>query len=107
MYAGMAEIETIGQAWNAGWQISARCVHGKVDNGQSARKCDWKYGLDLMTLVATRGRDFPLARVAERLRCPRCGCRDISVLYHVPAIGPRESATSTTAGARTRAAAGK
>jgi hypothetical protein len=29
--------------------------------------------LDLETLVCTRSRGFPIARVAERLRCPRCG----------------------------------
>jgi hypothetical protein len=25
-----------------------------------------------MTLVSKRGRGFPLAKLAERLRCPRC-----------------------------------
>ena len=39
---------------------------------------------DLETLVCTRGRDFPLARIAERLRCPRCGCRQVSVMFSPP-----------------------
>ncbi len=36
------------------------------------------------TLVWTRGRDFPLSRLESRLRCPRCGSRNVVVLYHPP-----------------------
>jgi len=36
------------------------------------------------TLVCTLGRDFALARIAERLRCPRCGCRRIAVTFDPP-----------------------
>jgi hypothetical protein len=69
-FAVMSEIGTIGDAFNQGWQLSAACRHGLVDTGSSSRKCDWKYNLDMTTLVATRGRDFPIDRVSERLRCP-------------------------------------
>ena len=29
---------------------------------------------EFVSELCTRGRDFPLARIAERLRCPRCSC---------------------------------
>ncbi|MCZ4076263.1 hypothetical protein [Agrobacterium sp. LMR679] len=51
-------VETIGEAFNADWQLFARCVDGRVDLGHAALKCEWRYDLDMMTLVATRGRDF-------------------------------------------------
>ena len=38
------------------------------------RACDFRTELDLQTLVCTRGRGFPLALLASRLKCPRCGC---------------------------------
>jgi hypothetical protein len=31
-----------------------------------------------------RGRDFPLAHIAQRLRCPRCGCRRVGVMFGPP-----------------------
>ncbi|MCZ7500708.1 hypothetical protein [Agrobacterium sp. ST15.13.015] len=77
-------VETIGEAFNADWQLFARCVDGRVDLGHAALKCEWRYDLDMMTLVATRGRDFPLASIAGRLRCPRCGNRRISVTFVLP-----------------------
>ena len=39
---------------------------------------------DMQTLVTTRGRDFPLARLASRLRCPNCGDQTLHVLFDVP-----------------------
>ncbi|WP_234823080.1 hypothetical protein [Ensifer adhaerens] len=41
----------------------------------------------MLTLVTTRGRDFPLALLASRLRCPRCGSRLVSVAFIPPAGG--------------------
>jgi len=40
--------------------------------------------LDMETLVWTRGRGFPLSRLETRLRCPRCGSREVVVLYQPP-----------------------
>jgi hypothetical protein len=42
------------------------------------------------TLVWTRGRGFPLSRLESRLRCPRCGSRDVVLLITIP----RESQTA-------------
>ena len=41
------------------------------------RECGYRAELDMETLECTRGRGFPLARLAERLRCPRCGRRKV------------------------------
>jgi DNA-directed RNA polymerase subunit RPC12/RpoP len=77
--------ETLGQAWNLGWQIRIRCLDGGREGLKHRRDCGYRTELDLQTLVCTRGRDFPLARIAERLRCPRCGCRRVAVMFDPPA----------------------
>jgi hypothetical protein len=53
----------------------------KVSSTESGARID---ELDLQTLVCTRGRDFPLAQIAEMLRCPRCGCRRVAVMFGPP-----------------------
>jgi len=41
-------------------------------------------GLDLKTLVWTRGRTFPLSSLESRRRRPKCGSRNIVVLFYPP-----------------------
>jgi hypothetical protein len=77
-------VETIGDAWNLSWQVHIRCLDNGREGLKHKRRCDYRTELDLKTLVCTRGRDFPLARVAERLRCPSCGCREVSVMFSPP-----------------------
>jgi len=77
-------IETLGEAWNLSWQIYVRYLYDGREGMKHRRECGYRKYLDLETLVCTRGRDFPIARIAERLRCPRCGCRDISVMFSPP-----------------------
>jgi hypothetical protein len=77
-------IETLGEAWNHSWEIHIRCLDDGREGLKRKRRCDYRKYLDLETLVCTRGRDFPIARVAERLRCPRCGCREVSVMFSPP-----------------------
>jgi hypothetical protein len=48
------------------------------------RECTYRAELDTESLVWTRGRDFPVNRLAERLRCPRCGSRYVRVLFDAP-----------------------
>jgi hypothetical protein len=50
---------------------------------KSVRECTGRFLLDMQTLVWTRGRDFPLARLENRLRCTRCGSRRVSILFDV------------------------
>jgi len=77
-------VETLGEAWQLGWQVTARCAYGKRDGMKSVRACIYSYELDLSTLVWTRGAPFPLSDLASRLKCPRCGSRRITLLFHVP-----------------------
>lgn len=84
-----AMVETIGEAFSLGWQLKARCAYGNREGMKSVRRCTWSYDLDMLTLVATRGRDFPLSMVASRLRCLRCGSRTVTVVFVPPTEGDR------------------
>jgi hypothetical protein len=77
-------IETLGEAWNLSWEIHARCLDNGREGLKHKKPCVYRKTLDLETLVCTRGRDFPIAHVAVRLRCPRCGCREMSVMFSPP-----------------------
>jgi hypothetical protein len=78
-------IETLGEAWSAGWRIYVRCLDDGGEGLKRRKPCSYRAELEMQTLVCTRGRDFPIARIAERLRCPRCGCRRVSVMFRPPA----------------------
>ncbi len=77
-------VETLGEAWNLSWEIHVRCLDDGRDGMKHRKGCGYRKYLDLETLVCTRGRSFPIARIAERLRCPRCGCRQIAVMFSPP-----------------------
>lgn len=79
------EIETLGDALAHDMRVWMACAFGPYTKGlQRGRECNFRLNLDLETLVATRGRDFPVARLGERLRCRRCGSRAIRVVWQVP-----------------------
>jgi hypothetical protein len=48
------------------------------------RRWVYRKQLDLDTLVATRGPNFPLSRLESRLMCPACGSRRVTVVYEPP-----------------------
>ncbi len=77
-------VETLGEAWNLSWRIHMRCLDDGMQGLKHKRECHYRAELDMATLVTTRGRDFPIARIAERLRCPRCGCRRVCVMFKPP-----------------------
>jgi hypothetical protein len=78
-------VETIGDAYTLGWRITVRCTRGRGEGPSSpSRECVYRKELDMETLVWTRGRGFPLSGLESRLRCPRCGSRDVVVLYQPP-----------------------
>jgi hypothetical protein len=79
-------IETIGEAYLLGWRVTVRCSYGRSDGpkSRSSRECNYRKELDMETLVWTRGGRFPLSRLEVRLRCPRCGSRNVVVLYQPP-----------------------
>jgi hypothetical protein len=57
------------------------------------RECGYRAELDLKTLICTRGREFPLALLAGRLKCPRCGYRRVAVVFDPPAGSQRNYGT--------------
>lgn len=74
-------IETLGEAYRARWKLSVTC-DGCDIRGER---------VDLRALLWTRGTGFPVARLAERLKCPRCGSRSVQVMWTAPGSGKPSS----------------
>jgi hypothetical protein len=77
-------IATIREAHDLGWRLTVYCRFGKRDGMKSIRECTSRVELDLATLVWTRGRDFPIARLDSRMKCPRCGSPRVMVAFEPP-----------------------
>jgi hypothetical protein len=56
-------VATIGEAYSIGWKIRVHCAWGKRLGMKSIRECVAGATVDLETLVWTRGKDFPIARL--------------------------------------------
>lgn len=55
------EIESLGDAWEAGYRLRTKCAWGKRRDGlKSIRACSFEYELDVSTLLWTSGRPFPV-----------------------------------------------
>src|SRR4051794_36219512 len=52
--AGMG-VQTIGEAYRAGWRIHVRCAWGRREAMKSVRGCLGKAEIDLHALIWTRG----------------------------------------------------
>jgi hypothetical protein len=78
------EVETLGVARSLGWKVHMRCANGYRQETRSMRRCVYRKQLDLETLVATRGPNFPLSRLESRLMCPSCGNRRVVVVFEPP-----------------------
>jgi hypothetical protein len=50
-----------------------RCLYEGREGMKHRKPCGYRKYLDLESIVCTRGGDFPIARMAQCLRCPRCG----------------------------------
>jgi hypothetical protein len=79
-------IETVGEASQLGWTVIARCAAGKREAMKAHRECGKRSHLDMETLVWTRGAAFPLSRLESRLKCPRCGSRNVALIFDVPPV---------------------
>jgi hypothetical protein len=78
------EIETLGEAWNHSVKLTARCAWGRREGLKSIRECANRYELDVYSLLWTRGRDFPVGLLSERMRCPKCGSRRVAIGITMP-----------------------
>ena len=79
----LMEVETLGMARSLGWRVHMRCG-GFREGTRSMRRCVYRKQLDLETLVATRGPNFPISRLESRLMCPSCGSRQVTVVFEPP-----------------------
>jgi hypothetical protein len=77
-------IATLGEAHDLGWKVRVYCRFGKREAMKSIRACTAYVEIDLETLVWTRGRNFPIARLDTRMKCPRCGSRRVMVAFEPP-----------------------
>ena len=77
-------IATIGDAYDRGWKLRIYCRFGNRDGVKSIRECKAHVEIDLATLVWTRGREFPVARLDTRMKCPGCGSRRVLVAFEPP-----------------------
>jgi hypothetical protein len=80
----MPQITTLGQAFDAGWKIRMQCRRGDHRGIVKIDECRYEASLCLLTLVATRGRAFPIAPIADRIRCPNCGDLGVMLAFDVP-----------------------
>jgi hypothetical protein len=78
------QLETLFDVWNSGARLYARCAWGRREGLKSVRACIGNAELDVASLLWTRGRDFPIAMLSSRLRCPVCGSRKVSVRISIP-----------------------
>lgn len=87
----MPAISTLGEAHDHGWTLKVYCRDGYLDSRDRRSKshCQFSYEPDMMTLLWTRGRAFPLSRLPVMLKCPRCANRNIQIMFNVPSDADR------------------
>lgn len=66
-----------------GWQAYATC-HRRFAALKAVDSCPEVVLLDIHTLVAVLGDDFPLEHLQAKLKCPHCGTAHVEVNWHVP-----------------------
>jgi len=79
--------ESLGEAWKLDWRVrDRRLLIGPKPKSRDRTTvwCDTTAELDMKTLVCTRGERMPLETLRERLKCHRCGNRQIPVYFEVP-----------------------
>ncbi|MET4636132.1 hypothetical protein ABIE08_004090 [Kaistia defluvii] len=82
-------VETLGDAWRAGWTVSARCKGRNARTKNGTKPCLQQVDLDMRTLLWTRGADFPIAMLSDRLMCPSCRSRHVFLIFDIPGNGSR------------------
>jgi hypothetical protein len=89
-------VEMLGEAWKLGWTCTAHCywLGPNKDGTRQHPWCDTRYSIDMLTLVLTRGERFPLARLPEVLKCPKCGFRKVRVFFQLPNNSNKKAAVN-------------
>ena len=77
----MSDIETIGDARDAGWALSVRCDRRR-EGLKSVRPCILRQAyLDLDTMLWPQGRTYPIGRLQGRVRCPICRTLHVFLIW--------------------------
>lgn len=76
-------VETLGEALDEGWRVTARCAHYR-DGLKAKTPCIGQHELSLSTMIWTHGRRCPIGYLQGRLRCPKCGSTNVMLMW----IGP-------------------
>ena len=77
-------VETLGDALKAGWTLVVHCACGRRHGLKQIHECRCAYVIDLESLVWTRGAEFPLRQLEDRLMCPECRSRRVRVMMQPP-----------------------
>lgn len=83
------EVRSLGAALHAGWTLGLRC-EGRHEGLKTKKPCIQAFSIDLESLVAGLGHEFPIERLQQKMCCPRCGSRHVSLYWSTP---PRPRAT--------------
>lgn len=73
----------LADARYGGWQAYATC-HRRFAALKKADSCPEAIPLDIHTLVALLGDNFPLEHLQAKLKCPMCGTAHVEVTWYVP-----------------------
>lgn len=80
----MTAVETIRDAWQAGWKAKARCLSKRHAKPKDTRDCSFSTEIDMTTLALTKGPNFPISMLGTRLMCPRCNGRVFAIMFEPP-----------------------
>ena len=80
--AGMG-VQTIGEAYQAGWRIHVRCAWGRREAKERAR-LSRKGRAGPAHADLDKRRRLPAHQLEAWLKCPMCGSRKVSVIFDVP-----------------------
>jgi hypothetical protein len=83
-YSVLMDFENLADVWQAGGRLYVRCAKPRRDGLKSVRSCGEQHELDVRTMLWTRGKAFPIAMLSSRMRCPKCGSREVTVRLTLP-----------------------
>jgi hypothetical protein len=82
-------VRDLGGARHSGWQLVLTC--GRRHQGlKSVKPCRAPFYLDLPSLVATLGHEYPIEQLRRRLICPGCGSPHFELHWIAPKAPPVE-----------------